>query len=116
MAKRKGTSKKQEVGEARIIELPAVPPLPEDFQGGKYANHITVGYTQWEFYLDFWRLDADAGKNTVKRSFVERIILSPHNVKGLIDALKAVVDGFERDWGISLPNLRGAKPRGEREG
>ncbi|MFQ5925468.1 MAG: DUF3467 domain-containing protein [Dehalococcoidia bacterium] len=116
MAKVKRSSGEQKVRKAPVIELPAILPLPEDFEGGRYANHITVGYTQWEFYLDFWRVEADAGKKAVKPVFVERIILSPHNVKGLMDALKQVVDGFERDWSISLPNLRGAKPRSEREG
>ena len=111
MAKEKRSSREQKAGEESSTELPAILPLPEDFQGGKYANHITVGRTQWEFYLDFWRLDADAGKKDVKQSFVERIILSPHNVKGFMDTLSEVVKGFESDWGMTLPNMRGLKSK-----
>jgi len=111
MAKTKRSSEEQKAREATGISLPAILPLPDDFPGGKYANHITVGYSQWEFYFDFWRVEADAGKKEAKLSFVERIILSPHNVRGLMDAIGEVIEGFERDWGMSLPNMRGASPK-----
>lgn len=103
--------KSQEYG----ISLPAVPPLPEGFQGGKYANHLVVGVTQWEFYFDFWRIDIGVGAEGAKPSFVDRIIISPHNVKGFIDALKQTVESFEREWNIVLPNMRDVKPRSGEE-
>ena len=115
MPRKKESSREEKAIESPVTSLPAILPLPDDFQGGKYANHVTVGRTQWEFYLDFWRLDADAATKTAKPSLVERIILSPHNVKGLVDAVREVVEGFERDWDISLPNMRGAKPKSQKE-
>lgn len=116
MAKRKQSpGEERETREGYTVKLPTMPPLPQDFQGGKYANHILVGSTQWEFFLDFWRVDV-IGATEAKPAFVERIILSPHNVKGLVDALSQTIGNFERDSGISLPNMRGAKLRSESEG
>jgi len=113
--KKRSSEEQQEEREMPSVSFPAALPLPDDFQGGKYANHVTVGHTQWEFYLDFWRVEPDAGKKGARPAFVERIILSPHNVKGLMDALKEMVEGFELDWGIVLPNMRGAKLRSKKE-
>jgi hypothetical protein len=112
-ANKQSPEKERKEEKGKTISLPTTPLLPEDFQGGKYANHIVASFTQWEFYLDFWRADPGVGQKGAKLNFVERIIISPHNIKGLVDALKEVVQTFESDWGLSLPNMRGAQPKGE---
>jgi hypothetical protein len=105
---KKGTRSQQDK-RPKMLKLPATPPLPEEFAGGKYANHVTVGYTQFEFYLDFWRVDANVGEQGVRMSFVDRMIISPHNVKGLVEALSQMCSSFEESWKLELPNMRGAE-------
>lgn len=88
-----------------------LPPIPEELSGGQYANYVMVGVSELDFHLDFWRIEPLQGGETPKArmAFVQRMWISPHLVKGLIDALQETVDKFEEGWGVQLTNMRELK-------
>lgn len=97
------------------IDLRTAEPA-EGFTGGKFANHVTIGATENMFMLDFLRVAPIPSSEGLvpKTTLVERIWLSPHTMKGLVDAIQNNIKGYEERWGIELPNLK--RLRTEREG
>lgn len=76
-----------------------------------YANQMVVGTSQWEFYVDFSYVSVEPGQSVPTSRFIQRIIISPQNIKGFAGALAQTVSQYEEAWGTVLPDMRTAKPR-----
>lgn len=58
---------------------------------GRYANYFEIGFTAFEFILDFGQYDQQTGA-TVRHT---RIITNPASAKVLLDMLLNIVREFE---------------------
>ena len=67
--------------------------MPQEVQGGKYANQMLVTHTQEEFVLDFILATPPAG---VVNS---RVIVSPGHAKRIANALMENVAKYEAQFG-----------------
>ena len=67
--------------------------MPQEVQGGKYANQMLVAHTQEEFVLDFILATPPAG---VVNS---RVIVSPGHAKRIANALLENVAKYEAQFG-----------------
>ncbi|MDP9225778.1 MAG: DUF3467 domain-containing protein [Actinomycetota bacterium] len=76
-----------------------------------YANQMTIGSSQWEFYIDFSFISVEPGQTRPTSRFLQRIIISPQNVKGFSAAIAETVRQYEEAWGTVLPDMREARPR-----
>ncbi len=78
-----------------------------DTMVGEYANYITVGSTQTEFYIDFYQVvpagSSDGGEEHVLP--VRRLLVSPMLVRGLMRALEEEVENYEGTYHITLPTV-----------
>jgi len=68
--------------------------LPEELQGGVYANNMQVGHTQEEFIIDFLMMAPPAGVVT------SRVIISPRHMKRIISALQTNMKRYEDKFGL----------------
>ncbi len=66
-----------------------------DKASGVYANLTIVNTSQAEFVLDFAKLMPGLPAAQLEC----RVIMSPHRIKGLINALKAQVEMYEKRFG-----------------
>lgn len=75
---------------------------------GEYANYISVGSTQTEFYLDFFQVvPGSAGDGSDEQVLpVRRLLLSPMLIRGLMQALGAEVATYESTYHFNLPTLK----------
>jgi len=77
--------------------------MPQEVQGGKYANQMLVAHTQEEFVLDFILATPPAG---VVNS---RVIVSPGHAKRIANALLENVAKYEAQFGeiktLSIPPM-----------
>jgi len=89
------------------VSLETAKPV-EGFSGGVIANHVMVSTAENLFILDFLRVVPTPSPNGLvpDATLVERVFLSPHIMKGLVDAIQNVIADYERRWSISLPNLK----------
>ncbi|WP_329904840.1 DUF3467 domain-containing protein [Porphyromonas pogonae] len=79
--------------------------LPDDIAQGIYSNLAIVMHSQSEFVMDFVRMIP--GKPSAK--VFSRIIMTPDNVKRLINTLQQNVVDFEAQHGkINLEEEQGA--------
>ncbi len=71
---------------------------------GEYANYVSVGSTQTEFYLDFFLVvPGDNGEeHTVP---VRRLLISPMLMRGLQGALENEIATYETTYHIQLPTV-----------
>ena len=65
--------------------------LPEDIAQGTYSNLAIITHTDNEFILDFVAMMPGAPKGNVR----SRIVMTPQNVKRLLNALNENVHRFE---------------------
>lgn len=63
---------------------PIIPALAIDAQG-RYSNFFKIGYTAFEFLLDFGQVYMDSGADNVHT----RIVTTPQYAKALADLLTA---------------------------
>ncbi len=68
---------------------------------GEYANYISVGSTQTEFYIDFFQVVPGADAEQVMP--VRRLLVSPMLIRGLMRALDSEVARYEATYRITLP-------------
>jgi len=77
---------------------PTVPPLAMDAQG-RYSNFFKIGYTAFEFLLDFGQVYTDSGADNVHT----RIVTTPQYAKALAELLMQTLKDFETKYG-QMPN------------
>lgn len=70
--------------------------LPPEMFGGVWANFAVVSHSQYEFTIDFVRVDANQGQGLV----TSRVNLSPLFVTQLLDALR---DNWEQYAKKAMP-------------
>ena len=70
---------------------------------GEYANYISVGSTQTEFYIDFFHVVPDGSEERVLP--VRRLLVSPMLIRGLMRALQAEVLSYESTYHFTLPTV-----------
>ncbi len=89
------------------------PNLIDDDEGqastmvGEYANYITVGSTQTEFYIDFFQVVPSAAAEDEHEHVipVRRLLVSPMLMRGLMRALEEEVDNYEATYHLTLPTV-----------
>jgi len=88
------------------------PDAHDDFEAdqtmiGEYANYISVGSTQTEFYIDYFHVvpasSNDEGDEQVLP--VRRLLVSPMLIRGLIRALEEEVANYEGTYHLTLPTV-----------
>jgi hypothetical protein len=76
---------------------------PEEL-GGRYANFGHVSFSQYEFTLDFLRMDHEAEGGEIPAVLVSRINVSHRFMRELIDAMEDAWSKWETREGIrNLP-------------
>jgi hypothetical protein len=77
--------------------------IPSAFEG-EYANYVSVGSTQTEFYIDFFHVNpvGDGGEEVIP---VRRILVSPMLIRGVIRALEQEVSSYEMNYHMTLPTM-----------
>lgn len=78
-----------------------------DTMVGEYANYITVGSTQTEFYIDFFQVvpSSSADDDNEHVMPVRRLLVSPMLVRGLMHALEQEVENYESTYHLTLPSV-----------
>jgi hypothetical protein len=77
--------------------------------GGGYANFAHVSFSQYEFTLDFFRIEHETEGSEVPGTFVNRINLSHRFMRELIDAMEDAWSKWETREGIrNLPEAPGS--------
>ena len=71
-----------------------------------YSNHVQISAGIHEFTLDFYSIGPGIGKKPQTFRLSQRVAIPLSIVKGLITALENVVEVYEKDTGITLPNLK----------
>ena len=79
--------------------------MPQDIQGGAYANHMVVVHTQEEFVLDFIMAIPPVG--TVNA----RVVVSPSHARRIAAALVDSVAKYEERFG-KIQDVPAAMPEG----
>lgn len=83
-----------------IKQSPRINIQPEHADG-VYSNVFFIASSQSEFVLDFARLTPGVKVANLK----SRVIISPHRVKGLINALSKQMEVYEEQFGeIDIKN------------
>jgi hypothetical protein len=74
---------------------------------GEYANYITVGSTQTEFYIDFFQVVPSSSSDDEHEHVipVRRLLVSPMLMRGLMRALEEEVDNYESTYHLTLPTV-----------
>lgn len=68
---------------------------------GEYANEVSVGSTQTEFYIDFYQyVPGSDGDHMVP---VRRLLISPMLMRSLVKALEDEIGNYETTYHVSLP-------------
>ena len=67
--------------------------IPEEIQGGVYANNMVVIHSKEEFMMDFIMVSPTGGRVN------SRVILSPGHMKRIIKALQNNVQKYEKTFG-----------------
>jgi hypothetical protein len=76
--------------------------------GGSYANFGHVSFSQYEFTLDFLRIEHEAEGDEVPAVLVSRINVSHRFMRELIDAMQDAWSKWETREGIrNLPETPG---------
>jgi hypothetical protein len=68
--------------------------LPENERGGVWSNFAVVAHSQYEFTIDFARVDFANQGNDLSGIVVSRVNLSPLMVTELMDALRENWDSY----------------------
>jgi hypothetical protein len=92
--------------------------VPDDMQGGVYANMAGVWHTPYEFTLDFAVLQppsADAeGNPVVPARVVARVKFPPSQIFQLLQAINSNMTMYEQQYGpISDPSVGLTQPPAE---
>lgn len=72
---------------------------------GEYANYVSVGSTQTEFYLDFFHVVPGSGDGDHVLP-VRRLLISPMLVRGLVRALEEEIGSYESTFNMTLPTVQ----------
>jgi len=72
---------------------------------GEYANYISVGSIQTEFYIDFRQTVPGGSSENEQILPVRRILISPMLIRGLVRALEDEITSYESSYGVSLPTV-----------
>jgi hypothetical protein len=76
----------------------------EDRMAGGYANFANVSFSQYEFTLDFFRIEHETEGQEIPGAFVARVNLSHRFMGELIDAMTDAYSKWETREGIrNLP-------------
>ena len=82
-------------------EMDSVEGEGDESMVGEYANYVSVGSTQTEFYIDFFHVvPGGSGEQTLP---VRRLLISPMLVRGLVHALEEEISAYEGSYSITLP-------------
>lgn len=87
--------------------------MPEDLQGGVYANMANVWHTAHEFTIDFFAqalpgsVDDGAGGQVVPFVGVSRVRVPPSVIFELARAISINVDAWEQSTGRQVPSSEG---------
>ena len=71
--------------------------------GGTYSNLAIITHSQNEFILDF----ASMLPGLQKALLGSRVIMSPVNVKNLLNALRDNIEAYEKNFGPITPKIPG---------
>lgn len=71
---------------------------------GEYANFVSVGSTQTEFYIDFMQV-VPGGATDDQVLPVRRLLISPMLVRGLVRALDQEITNYEGAYHFTLPTV-----------
>jgi hypothetical protein len=85
--------------------------VPEDIQGGVYANMAIVWHTPYDFTLDFAVTNPSAtgpdGQTVVPSRVVARVKFPPSQIFQLLQAINANMTNYEAAFGpITGPGVR----------
>ena len=69
-----------------------------------YANQGRVSITQYEVYLDLYQVSPIQGTSQPKAVHIQRIIIPLNAAKGFVTAFSEVINQFEIDLQVQLPN------------
>jgi len=84
-----------------MIKQPPRINIPPENADGVYSNVFFITSSQAEFVLDFARITPGTKVANLK----SRVIISPHRVKGLINALGKQMEAYEKQFGeINIKN------------
>jgi hypothetical protein len=92
--------------------------VPDDMQGGAYANLVSVWQSPYDFTLDFLStlqpgLD-EAGNTVVPARVVSRVKLPPAQIFEVMKALNAELAKYEANFGaIQAPGAAKKPPDGD---
>lgn len=76
----------------------------EPHMAGGYANFANVSFSQYEFTIDFFRIEHEAEGSEIPGAFVSRVNLSHRFMKELVDAMRDSYSKWETREGIrNLP-------------
>jgi Protein of unknown function (DUF3467) len=76
----------------------------EEKMAGGYSNFAHVSFSQYEFTIDFFRIEHEAEGSDVPGAFVTRVNLSHRFMRELIDAMEDAWSKWETREGIrNLP-------------
>jgi len=92
---------------AQIREVSSRFDVPDEWKVGVYANEVNVWHTPYEFTLDFAVTeppevedpDDPASPITIPNTVVARIGVPVGLVFGVLKAINAAFEGYERSWG-----------------
>ena len=77
--------------------------VPDDLQGGVYANMAAVWHTPYEFTLDFAVLQPpmadDEGNQVVPARVVARVKFPPSQIFQLLQAINGNMTAYEEQFG-----------------
>jgi Protein of unknown function (DUF3467) len=78
-----------------------------DLLVGEYANYVSVGSTQTEFFIDFMQVVPGTGDDSGNSQVlpVRRLLISPMLARGLMRAIEQEVLSYETTYSIMLPTL-----------
>lgn len=72
---------------------------------GEYANYVSVGSIQTEFYIDFMQTVPGTAGEDEQVMPVRRILISPMLIRGLVRALEQEISNYESTYTMTLPTV-----------
>ena len=73
---------------------------------GEYANYVSVGSIQTEFYIDFMQTVPGSAVGDEEQVVpVRRILISPMLIRGLVRALEQEIANYESTYTLTLPTV-----------
>ena len=82
--------------------------MPAELIGGTYANFANVSFSQYEFTLDFFRIEHEPDTGEIPGVLVSRVNVSHRFMRELIDAMEDAWSKWETREGIrNLPETPG---------